>query len=244
MGAAPTLDLSLNTALTTLDCSSNQLNSLDVSQNTALTYLDCNYNQLTILTLTHNPALTYLDCGTNYLNTLDVRNANNTNFTYFNAINNSYLSCISVDDALWSNTNWTNIDASSSFALTCSSLTSYTYVPDNNFEQALIDLGYDNFLDNYVLTANINTVSSLDVASNSIVSLTGIEDFTALTTLDCGDNLLYYLNVNSNTALTYLDCGGNQLTILNVSQNTDKIIFQVLDCTHYHQFLLVQYLCK
>jgi len=31
-----------------------------------------------------------------------------------------------------------------------------TYVPDNNFEQALIDLGYDDALDDSVLTANIS----------------------------------------------------------------------------------------
>jgi hypothetical protein len=28
-----------------------------------------------------------------------------------------------------------------------------TYVPDDNFEQALINLGYDNILDDSVLTA-------------------------------------------------------------------------------------------
>ena len=33
-----------------------------------------------------------------------------------------------------------------------------TYVPDDNFEQALIDLGYDNILDDYVTTANINII--------------------------------------------------------------------------------------
>ena len=31
-----------------------------------------------------------------------------------------------------------------------------TYVPDNNFEQALIDLGYDDVLDDSVLTAKIS----------------------------------------------------------------------------------------
>ena len=31
-----------------------------------------------------------------------------------------------------------------------------TYVPDNNFEQALIDLNYDDTLDDSVLTANIS----------------------------------------------------------------------------------------
>ena len=56
-------------------------------------------------------------------------------------------------------------------------------MPDDNFEQALINLGYDNVLDDYVITANINTVTSIDVNFNSIADLTGIEDFTALTDL-------------------------------------------------------------
>jgi hypothetical protein len=37
-----------------------------------------------------------------------------------------------------------------------------TYVPDNNFEQALIDKGLDDVLDDSVLTASIDTVTSLD----------------------------------------------------------------------------------
>ena len=31
-----------------------------------------------------------------------------------------------------------------------------TYVPDDNFEQRLIDLGYDDTLDDFVLTQNIS----------------------------------------------------------------------------------------
>ena len=33
-----------------------------------------------------------------------------------------------------------------------------TLIPDANFEQALINLGYDTILDGTVTTANINTV--------------------------------------------------------------------------------------
>ena len=43
-----------------------------------------------------------------------------------------------------------------------------TYVPDNNFEQALIDLNYDNTLDDSVLTANISGVTSLDINNEGI----------------------------------------------------------------------------
>ncbi|MDA9808644.1 hypothetical protein N9B89_04605, partial [Flavobacteriales bacterium] len=37
-----------------------------------------------------------------------------------------------------------------------------TYVPDDNFEQALIDLGYDNVLDDSVFTSNIDVVTNLN----------------------------------------------------------------------------------
>ena len=53
------------TALTYLDCGSNQLTSLDVSKNTALTALYCNVNQLTSLDVSKNTALTWLSCDGN-----------------------------------------------------------------------------------------------------------------------------------------------------------------------------------
>ena len=95
-----------------------------------------------------------------------------------------------------------------------------TYVPDDKFEQALIDLGYDTTLDNYVLTANISGVTTLDVANKEISDLTGIEAFTALTYLNCNSNKLTNLDVSANTALTELFCYENQLTSLDVSANT------------------------
>lgn len=96
-----------------------------------------------------------------------------------------------------------------------------TYVPDDKFEQALIDLGYDTApLDNYVPTANIAIVTELNISSLGITNLTGIEDFISLTELKCAHNLYTSLDFSSNTALTYLSCGGSYLTSLNVSQNT------------------------
>ena len=54
-----------------------------------------------------------------------------------------------------------------------------TYIPDNNFEQALINLGYDNVLDNYVITSNISNIGYLDVSSQNISDMTGIHDFNS-----------------------------------------------------------------
>ncbi|HHZ65245.1 MAG TPA: T9SS type A sorting domain-containing protein [Flavobacteriales bacterium] len=98
-----------------------------------------------------------------------------------------------------------------------------TAIPDANFEQALIDLGYDNVIDGSVLTANIDTVTNLDVYSKSISDLTGIEDFTALTSLSCDSNQLYGLDVSQNSALINLHCSNNQLISLDVSNNTSLV---------------------
>ncbi|MDC0204866.1 lamin tail domain-containing protein, partial [Flavobacteriales bacterium] len=128
-----------------------------------------------------------------------------------------------------------------------------TYVPDDNFEGALIALGYDSWpLDDSVRTAYINTITILDVSNtpSPIHEMTGIEDFTALVRLYCNNNhidefnttssmdlsgltnlthlrcqwnFLYSLDVSQNTALVDLDCGGNDLTSLDVSANTALI---------------------
>ena len=54
------------------------------------------------------------------------------------------------------------------FFVVTSSFSQKTFVPDDNFEQELISLGYDSILDDSVLTSNINTVSNLDLSSKGI----------------------------------------------------------------------------
>ncbi len=96
-----------------------------------------------------------------------------------------------------------------------------TAIPDANFEQALINLGHDTGTpDGSVLTASIDTVTYLWMQNQSISDLTGIQDFTALTYLDCRYNQLTSLDVSNNTALSYLHCGENQLTSLNINGAT------------------------
>ena len=47
-----------------------------------------------------------------------------------------------------------------------------TAIPDDNFEQALIDLGLDQgVIDGYVPTANLDTVKSLGINYNTISNL-------------------------------------------------------------------------
>jgi len=128
------LDVNTNTVLTRLWCSLNQLTSLDVSTNTALTRLYCENNLLTSLDVSTNTALTRLRCQDNQLTSLDVRNGYNTAISNsnFNANNNPNLTCILVDNATWSNTNWYYIGAASTFVNNETECTALS-IQDNTF---------------------------------------------------------------------------------------------------------------
>ena len=79
-------------------------------------------------------------------------------------------------------------------SLTVSYSLSRTYVPDDNFEQALIDLGYDDVLDDYVLSSRIEQINDLDLSNKQISDLTGIKDFKELEILDVSGNNISLLN--------------------------------------------------
>ena len=102
-----------------------------------------------------------------------------------------------------------------------------TYVPDNNFEQELINLGYDNALDDYVITANISYLTVLYVNNKNISDMTGIEDFTALNNLNCSYNQMSTINLNDNTALEYLIANNNNLTTIDMSQNNSLSLINI-----------------
>jgi Leucine-rich repeat (LRR) protein len=113
-----------------------------------------------------------------------------------------------------------------------------TYVPDDNFEQELINQGYDDVLDDYVQTSNINTITHIHLAQDSISDLTGIEDFDSLATLLCYNNIMTSLDLSNNTALVSLDCSGNQLTILDV-RNGNNINFLSFYCFNNPNLLCI-----
>jgi hypothetical protein len=146
------LDLSGATALIYLNCNDNQLTSLDVSGATALTDLDCNGNNLTSLDVSGATALIDFDCKGNNLTTLDLRNGNNTNMNYLFIENNLQLYCINVDNAAYSNTNWTTgstyfvIDSQHYFSDNC---------PIGNLNCLDSLLITDVIIDNTNLTINI-----------------------------------------------------------------------------------------
>ena len=98
----------------------------------------------------------------------------------------------------------------------------FTYIPDDNFEQALINLGYDFVLDDNIETIAIDSITSLYINGLGIVDLTGIASFISLKDLFCYSNQLLFLNLSNNTQLFEVSCGSNLLTYIDVRNGNNS----------------------
>ncbi|TPG44467.1 T9SS type A sorting domain-containing protein [Flavobacterium pectinovorum] len=215
-----TVNLSKNTNLVTLSAFLTGLENLDVSTNQKLTSISCNSSKITRLDVSNNTALTTLNCQNNLLKSLNLQNGNNASFsTSLNFKNNPNLTCIQVDDIAYADANWASFkDSTAKYNLDCAT---YTLIPDSNFEDKLILLNIDKDGKNgKVKTESIASITSLNVSDSNISDLTGLQDFTNLTELNCSSNSLVALDINANKNLSLLNCSTNQLTALNLDNNT------------------------
>ncbi|CAL2106263.1 exported hypothetical protein [Tenacibaculum sp. 190524A02b] len=97
---------------------------------------------------------------------------------------------------------------------------SYAYIPDNNFEQALIDLNHDTgSVDGFVPVKNISEVTTLNVKDKNIKSIEGIQYFKNLTELKAINNSIAHINLSENKKLVKLDLYNNKLTAIDLSNN-------------------------
>ena len=76
-----------------------------------------------------------------------------------------------------------------------------------------------------------SATKALDCRRKEIHDLTGIEYFTSLTELHCGENYLAELDVSQNTALKTLKCYQNDLTEIDLSMNP---YLEYFDCDNNH----------
>ena len=168
------LDVSKNPALTTLDCSENQLTTIDVSKNTALKTLRCNDNRLTDLDVSKNAALTSLDCSGNRITNLDIsKNA---------AL--KYLSC--------SGNQLTGLDVSKNTAMESLSCG----------ENPLTKLDVSQLPALKYLWCTDNQLTDLEVSKNTLLTRLGCGS-NPLTKLDMSKNTkLTFLNCYNNQLST------------------------------------------
>ena len=99
------------------------------------------------------------------------------------------------------------------------------FIPDANFKAYLVgNTAINTNGDTEIQVSEANSFNSGIVCSYmNIADFTGIEAFTALTSLHCNGNYLTTsgtIDVSQNLALTYLNCDDCSFISLDVSQNT------------------------
>jgi len=114
-----------------------------------------------------------------------------------------------------------------------------TYIPDDNLESYLIDAGFDNEMDNYVITSNISSVATITIEAtdnwtpgstigfwdfdtrftNRLTNLAGIEAFPNLQNLNLMGQNLDSINITQNTQLRKLYANFNTFNKLDTSGN-------------------------
>ena len=99
--------------------------------------------------------------------------------------------------------------------------------PDENFRAYVSSVSIDKNQDGHISTSEIQAAAVLDVSGMGIASLKGIEIFTSLDALYCGNNNLASLDVTS-LDLTSFDASGQNITGLHVTQSSDKYYYVVL----------------
>ncbi len=211
------------TSIIAINCSRNPIASIDFSPNTNLTNITCN----------NMSTLSYLNVA-NGRNGVDFMVPPNVVQSYLDTTASPNLSCIQHDTGFDPNTdpNWFK-DATASWSISCPSVscTSIVNIPDANFKSALLDHGIgitgssisviDTDGDGEICTTEALTYTGrINVDSENISDLSGIEAFTNITQLNCGFNQLTSIDLTANNALTALNIENNQLTTIDVSSLT------------------------
>ncbi len=99
-------------------------------------------------------------------------------------------------------------------------------IPDANFKTALLAIA-DTNNDGEIQVSEAEALQIMDVQSQNIASMEGIQSFINLTSLNCIANDINELDLTQNVSLIDLRCGSNDLTELDLSQNVNLVNF---DC--------------
>ena len=124
-----------------------------------------------------------------------------------------------------------------------------TYVPEDRFEQYLIDQGLDDVLDDYFVTENVKNVTGINLEatdnwvqggeidfhdfdsrfSDRITDLSGIEAFVSLERIVLRGNKIDSINLTKNTNLKNFYANFNEFKGVNTDQNLKLKNFSIDD---------------
>ena len=204
-------------ALTTLNCSGNQLLSLDLTKNKALTTVTCTPNHTCPVVGESVKLSDYHITETSVLNLEGAEIVNGA------IVPSSVPGVVTYDYACGSGR---TISCAIAFPLPVDAV----HFPDDVF-RSYVKTNFDQNADNYLTAAEIAAVKKIEFSLAGITTVTdlkGVAYFTELTDLNCSSNALTNLDVSQNTKLSNLNCSSNALTNLDVSQNT---VLTSLQCT-------------
>jgi len=194
-----TLDVSGNTALTVLDCQGNNLTSLNLSTNTAIISLFCSTNSgLTSLTLPNTSTLTRLECFSCSLPNLNV--SNNTNLDDLRAQYNNLNALDLTNNTVLSYLNCQQNNITSLTLPASSNL--YRIICDNNM---IPSLNLDNNPGLTGLFCQFNNLTSLDLTNNPLLERLWCYNNDYLGFINFDNPVLWEVKSFNNPLLTNLN---------------------------------------
>tara|TARA_B100000963_G_scaffold344144_1_gene346702 strand:- start:1255 stop:2673 length:1419 start_codon:yes stop_codon:yes gene_type:complete len=110
-----------------------------------------------------------------------------------------------------------------------------TYIPDDNFEQSIIDAGFDDKIDDYVLTQNISSIvrlgtseSEIKLFNKGIRNLTGLDEFRSLKEFSADLNLIDSVDFSRNLNLETISIYYNNIKSIDISKNENLKSLNIL----------------
>ena len=110
-----------------------------------------------------------------------------------------------------------------------------TYVPDDSFEQSIIDAGFDNKLDDYVFTQNISEIvrlgtseSEIKLFNKGIRNLIGLDGFISLKEFSADLNLIDSVDFSKNLNLETISIYYNDIKSIDISKNENLKSLNIL----------------
>ena len=143
----------------------------------------------------------------------------------------SLVSCVTVDDTAYANTQWTQKGINTTFSLNCSSLPPTpspipVYIASSQFKSNVLSNNSINLNGDTVITvAEAKAFTGfLNISNLGIGTLKGLEYFTNLTGLECSFNDIDSIDISANTKLTYFKAYSNKLVFLNAANSNNENI--------------------
>ena len=139
------------TSLKNLYLDYNLVSDINLRKNLNLEKVSVSNNDLTFLDLSQNLNLFFLDASSNEIQVIDIKDKSQ-NFAYFNAKDNTNLTCVLVDNPSNYTSFYPNGIDQNVFTQSCTNRG--TYISNPKLEKTLLSLGYDSFIDNHVYENN------------------------------------------------------------------------------------------